>query len=159
MPLNIDIQQIFLHLFNFVILGGGLYLLLYKPVTDFMHKREEYYTKLDNDKNAALQSAKEKEEEYSQKLSDIDTEISEKKSQAVKDTEKLTEMQIQKAQEEAQLIIENAKATAKKEHDKILNETREEIAQLAAQTARKLMESEDTYSQFVKAASQGDDHE
>lgn len=31
-PLNIDWQQILLHLFNFAILVGGLYLLLYNPV-------------------------------------------------------------------------------------------------------------------------------
>ena len=31
-PLNIDWQQILLHLLNFAILAGGLYLLLYKPV-------------------------------------------------------------------------------------------------------------------------------
>ena len=30
-PLNIDWQQILLHLFNFVILAGGLYFILYKP--------------------------------------------------------------------------------------------------------------------------------
>ena len=29
MPLNIDFQQVLLHLFNFVILGGGLYFLLW----------------------------------------------------------------------------------------------------------------------------------
>lgn len=29
-PLNIDWQQILLHLFNFAILAGGLYLLLYR---------------------------------------------------------------------------------------------------------------------------------
>ena len=39
-PLNIDWQQILLHLFNFIILAGGLYLLLYKPVKNFMEKRE-----------------------------------------------------------------------------------------------------------------------
>lgn len=38
-PLNIDWQQILLHLFNFLILAGGLYLLLYKPVKAFMEKR------------------------------------------------------------------------------------------------------------------------
>ena len=30
-PLNIDWQQILLHLFNFTILFGALYILLYKP--------------------------------------------------------------------------------------------------------------------------------
>ena len=42
-PLNIDWQQILLHLLNFVILAGGLYLLLYQPVKAFMEKRQAYY--------------------------------------------------------------------------------------------------------------------
>ena len=41
-PLNIDWQQILLHLFNFLILFGGLYLLLYRPVKAFMDKRTAY---------------------------------------------------------------------------------------------------------------------
>ena len=35
-PLNIDWQQILLHFFNFSILVGGLYLLLFKPVKSFI---------------------------------------------------------------------------------------------------------------------------
>ena len=35
-PLNINWQQILLHLFNFIILAGGLYILLYKPVKNFI---------------------------------------------------------------------------------------------------------------------------
>ena len=35
-PLNIDWQQILLHMFNLIILTGGLYFLLYQPVTAFM---------------------------------------------------------------------------------------------------------------------------
>ena len=42
-PLNIDWQQILLHMFNLIILTGGLYFLLYQPVTAFMKKRQEYY--------------------------------------------------------------------------------------------------------------------
>ena len=42
-PLNIDWQQILLHLFNFSILVGGLYLLLFKPVKNFMDKRAKHY--------------------------------------------------------------------------------------------------------------------
>lgn len=48
-PLNIDWQQILLHLLNFVILFAGLYLLLYKPVKAFMQKRREHYEKMDKD--------------------------------------------------------------------------------------------------------------
>ena len=47
MPLNIDWQQILLHLLNFVILFAGLWLLLYKPVRNFMQKRNEEYENRD----------------------------------------------------------------------------------------------------------------
>ena len=43
MPLNINWQQILLHLLNLVILIVGLYLILYKPVKKFMKKRNVTY--------------------------------------------------------------------------------------------------------------------
>lgn len=43
MPLNIDWQQILLHLLNFTILAFGLYFLLYRPVRAYMKKREDAY--------------------------------------------------------------------------------------------------------------------
>ena len=45
--LGIDIQQILLHLLNFVILFTGLYVLLYGPVKKFMDSRIEEYKKQD----------------------------------------------------------------------------------------------------------------
>ena len=47
-PLNIDWQQILLYLFNFSILVGGLYLLLFKPVKNFMDKRAKHYQDMEN---------------------------------------------------------------------------------------------------------------
>ena len=47
-PLNIDWQQILLHLFNFSILAGGLYLLLFKPVKNFMDKRAKHYADMES---------------------------------------------------------------------------------------------------------------
>ena len=46
MPLNIDLQQILLHLFNFVVLFAILYFLLYKPVKSFMDKRTASYEEI-----------------------------------------------------------------------------------------------------------------
>ena len=43
MPLNIDLLQILLHAFNFLILAGGLSLILFKPVEKFLNERKEYY--------------------------------------------------------------------------------------------------------------------
>ena len=47
-PLNIDWQQILLHFFNFSILVGGLYLLLFKPVKNFMDKRAKHYQDMES---------------------------------------------------------------------------------------------------------------
>ena len=47
LPLNIDLQQIFLHMLNFVILAGGLYFILYSPVKKFMDQRAARYAEMD----------------------------------------------------------------------------------------------------------------
>ena len=61
MPLNIDFQQIFLHLLNFTLLFAILYYLLYKPVKDFMAKREAYYADMDKEaRTIALNEYKKK---------------------------------------------------------------------------------------------------
>ena len=38
MPLNIDFLQVLLHMLNFVILAGGLSLLLYKPIVTALRR-------------------------------------------------------------------------------------------------------------------------
>ena len=43
MPLNIDWQQILLHLFNFVILAAGLTFLLFNPVRKFLENRRKHF--------------------------------------------------------------------------------------------------------------------
>ena len=82
MPLNIDWQQILLHLLNFVILFAGLWLLLYKPVRKFMNSRREHYEKMDADAEKKSAEAEEKRAEYEKKLAGADAEIDEKRSAA-----------------------------------------------------------------------------
>ena len=67
-PLNIDWQQIILHLLNFAILAGGLYFLLYRPVRKFMDQREEHYRQMETEAQQRLDQAKATEEEYRQQL-------------------------------------------------------------------------------------------
>ena len=75
-PLNIDWQQILLHLFNFLILAGGLYLLLYKPVKAFMEKRNAYYADLDAAANKKNEDAEAAKKQYQDRLSAAEVEIS-----------------------------------------------------------------------------------
>ena len=74
MPLNIDIQQILLHLFNLVLLLSILYLLLYKPVHDFMDKRAEEYKERDKRTKDALSDAEKLKAEYEEKVSAAEAE-------------------------------------------------------------------------------------
>lgn len=156
MPLNINFQQIFLHLFNFVILGGGLYLLLYKPVVDFMNKREQYFSNLEKETQQALEQAKEKEAQYNEKLNQFNDEMAIKKVEAIKECEKLVDARIQSAKEEASHILEDAHIKAKMHHDKMVEQAKEEITDLALDTAKKMMTDQDIYSHFVQACNQGD---
>ncbi len=50
MPLNIDWTQILLHVFNFLLLFGGLTLLLYRPVNAFLEKRQEKYAQWERER-------------------------------------------------------------------------------------------------------------
>ena len=74
-PLNIDWQQILLHFFNFSILVGGLYLLLFKPVKDFMAKREQHYQAIDDDAAAKLREAEEKVKSADERVAALDNEL------------------------------------------------------------------------------------
>ena len=72
MPLNINIQQILLHMFNFVLLFGILYFLLYKPVKDFMEKRKHEYEECDKRAHDDMKDAAALKADYEKKLADAD---------------------------------------------------------------------------------------
>ena len=82
MPLNIDFQQIFLHLLNFTLLFAILYYLLYSPVKNFMAKREAYYADMEKEANAQLASAQQEKEEYSALRAAADEEIHQEKEKS-----------------------------------------------------------------------------
>lgn len=157
MPLNIDWQQILLHLFNFAILAVGLYMLLYKPVKNFMDKRTDYYRELDNQAKQTLKEAEKEKESYEQRLSNVESEISEKRAKAAKEAEQIAAMQIQSAKDEAKQIVEKAKEVAEIEHSRIIKDAQVEITKLAIAATEKLVaQSSDTLDQFISVTERGD---
>ena len=75
LPLNIDLQQIFLHLLNFTILLAGLYFLLYEPVKKFMNKRTAYYEDLDRQAKEKMEEARRVRRSYEERLMEAEEEI------------------------------------------------------------------------------------
>ena len=73
--MNIDLQQIFLHLLNFTILLAGLYFLLYEPVKKFMNKRTAYYEDLDRQAKEKMEEARRVRRSYEERLMEAEEEI------------------------------------------------------------------------------------
>ncbi len=153
-PLNIDLQQILLHLLNFTILAFGLYFLLYKPVKDFMAKREAHYAAMDAEAEEHLAKAKESEELYRARLDSAEGEIAELRRSAAADMERLSEQRSREAEAEARKIISAAEAEARREHDKIIDSAREEVSEMALTAVKKIMNESlsDSYEEFLSAA-------
>ena len=142
-PLNIDWQQILVHLFNFAILAGGLYFLLYKPVKSFMDKRIAYYQEIEKEAADKMRQAREHEEEYRKRLETADLEIERKKAQASLDAEKLAETTLDEARKQKEQIIAQAQEEGRHEKEKMLQEAKEEIVDLAMAATVKMLHGED----------------
>ena len=153
-PLNIDWQQILLHLLNFVILFAVLYFLLYNPVKKFMDKRIEYYKSLDDEAKKNLQQAENTKKEYIEKLHSVDSEIEEKRQAAHQAISEKAEKSMLSAKEEAEAIISNAHKKAENDRNKILESAKSEIADMVADATQKFIlkaSTSDSYEQFLTA--------
>ncbi len=138
-PLNVDWQQILLHLFNFVILAGGLWLLLYKPVKNFMAKREAYYKDMDKAANDRLASAEEEQSKYSGLIEKAQDEAAELKKKAMADAETAAKAHIAEAEQEKQRILDDARRAAQAEKNKVLQEANAQIEEMVSAAVDKLL--------------------
>ncbi len=154
-PLNIDWQQILLHLFNFTILFGALYILLYKPVKDFMAKREAQYADMDKGAETKLAEAEKSRAEYEEKLNNFDEDMNEEKARISKEIEAQRNEQLAEAKKDAEKIIAEAHVKAEKERNEIVASAQEEIANMVTDAMEKLtldQTTSDAFDQFLDAA-------
>ena len=145
-PLNIDWQQILLHLFNFSILVGGLYLLLFKPVKSFMDKRVKHYADMESAAAEREKATRELEASMQRREAALDAELDEKRTAAAKEAEVYAQQQRDAAREQA---------------DKIVAEANREAVSIAEAAMEKLLakETSHAYDAFVNAAEGEEKHE
>ena len=153
-PLNIDWQQILLHFFNFSILVGGLYLLLFKPVKSFMAKREKHYADMESAAVAREKDTEELKAEMAKREAAFDTELEEKRAAAAKEAEAFAQQQRDAAKALADRILSDAKSAAENERQKIVAEANREAVAIAEEAMEKLLAKETSraYDSFVNAA-------
>lgn len=161
-PLNIDWQQILLHLFNFVILFAILYFLLYNPVKKFMAEREAYYKDMDDKAKAELKNAEEMKSEYAKKIDLAEDEISQMKEKALKDADAAVQLKIEQSQIEADKLIKDAKASIDREHKKMVADAKNEISDIVTNAVEKIVSSANTteaYDEFLNIVKRGNSNE
>lgn len=140
-------------MFNLIILGFGLYFILYKPVKAFMDKREAYYKELDDSANKKNEDADKLLKEYQDKLAKADEEIKDKKNIAMKELDDKVNSELNKAKEDAKRIVEDAKAQGQKKHDELVESANKDICDLAIKATSKLVDKtlDDSYDEFLKS--------
>lgn len=162
MPLNIDFQQILLHLLNFVVLFGVLYFLLYKPVKAFMDRRTEYYKNLDDEAKANLAESEQARAAYQAQLAAADEEIATKNEEARRMLEEANAIKLRQAEREAEKIISDARHNAERERTKLLSTAEREIADMIADAAEKLVahvSTSEAYDRFLESAKGNDSND
>lgn len=154
LPLNIDFQQILLHLLNVVILFAVLYFLIYKPVKKFMDKRRQEYQDMEDAANQKLQEADELKDGYEAKLQDAEDEIRVMKQDASRALDQQNTQILEQAREQADRIVQKARLQAEKEQEKILEDAEKEVSAMAKEAVSKMMfdSPSEAYDSFLNAA-------
>ena len=142
-PLNIDWQQILLHLFNFTLLAGGLYFLLFKPVKAFMEKRIAHYREMEDEAIKKVEEAKKIEAEYQERLNHVDEEVSERILKISTDAAEEANRTIADAKKQKERILTEAREVAEREKQKALTDAKEEIVKLALLATKKMLNNEE----------------
>lgn len=160
-PLNIDWQQILLHLFNFAILAGGLYLLLYRPVKKFMEQRQAHYESMHQQAQQDREQAEKLKAEYEDKLSQVETAITQRKAEAEQELSQLRSQRVAEAKQEAEAILDKARENAKREQEELVSSASKELVDMAVTAAEKIAlgADGDPYEQFLSLAERRSSHE
>lgn len=152
--LGIDWRQILLHLFNFAILTGGLYFLLYSPIKKFIEKREAYYRKIDGEANEKLASAKRLEDEARLRLEGAEREIAEKRLKAEAELRSSSNSRIEEAKARSEKIIADAIKAAEAEKEAILDSADKDIIEMTKEASARMVHSstDEAFEAFLKVA-------
>lgn len=161
MPLNINLQQILLHWMNLAILTGGLYFLLFKPVKQFMEKREAHYRQLEEQAEDKLAQAEQLRADCQARLDRADEDIRRERAHAQQAAQQAAQEQLAQAEEQAKHIVAKAKVEAEQRREHALRKSQKELRELAAQAAKKLaaQPGADAFDQFLELTEGGGSHE
>ena len=140
--ISINIWQILISLANLLLIYIILKKLLWKPVKNVMKQRQEMVDKQFADAAEAEAKANEDKAAWAEKLSAADEEAAARIAAADETARHHGERVVAEAKEKAQGIIRQAEAEAELERQKATASIRDEIADVSAELAQKMLERE-----------------
>ena len=152
MPLNIDIQQILLHMFNLVLLFAISYFLLYSPIKKFMEERKKHYEDMETEARENIKKSEELKALYEEKISGSDAEIEKRHDEIVSEAYKRRDALLERAHKEADEIVDKAKKEGEYARKKSVEEAKQEIEDYVTKAAEKIVNEADPYKSFEVSA-------
>ena len=140
--ISINLWQILISLANLLLIFLILKKLLWKPVKKVMQQRRDMVDKQFADAAAAEAKANEDKAQWAEKLATADDEAAARIADADETARRHGERVIAEAKDKAQGIIRQAEAEAELERQKATASIRDEIADVSAELAQKMLERE-----------------
>ena len=140
--ISVNIWQILISLANLLIIFLILKRLLWKPVKKVMEERQAMVDKQFADAAEAEAKANEDKAQWAEKLATADDEAAARIAAADETARHHSERVVAEAKEKAQGIIRQAEAEAELERQKATASIRDEIADVSAELAQKMLERE-----------------
>ena len=140
--ISVNIWQILISLANLLLIFIILKKLLWKPVQKVMKQRQEMVDKQFADAAEAEEKANADKAEWAAKLANADDEAKARIDAADDTARRHGERVVAEAKEKAQGIIRQAEAEAELERQKATASIRDEIADVSAELAQKMLERE-----------------
>lgn len=151
MPLNINIQQILLHMLNVTVLFMILYFLLYRPVKEFIEKRTARYEEKEKQIADKMAEAEQLKEKYEKLLADAEIAADKIKEKAEAEAQEMMKEVLGRADREADRILQTARTGAQKEHDRMLQKAQEDISEMVTKAVGEIVfdNSSDAFDDFL----------
>ncbi len=125
--------------FNFFLLAGILWLVLYKPILRVLDQRRERIEQSMKDTERASAAAQEAEADKARVIDEARREAQEIRAQATRDQERIAQEIRSRAEQEAQEIRIRAQQEAETQRDNALTDVNQQIADLAILATERIL--------------------
>ena len=141
--LSIDLSNIIMIVINLIVLVVIMRFVAVKPIRNIIKKREELINGQINDAETSKANAAALEAEWNNKLKDVDEESARLMDKAKTDAETEYGRLMDNARAEAEHIVDKARKAMDDEHMRIMESAQSEIAGLAIDITKKVLETSD----------------